>query len=326
MELFPLFKSSLISTYHVPTVSIEKWLLTAPTTLKHGLNILDISGPLGTPVLIHPSLFFCSFFMIFLYHTRHEIPIYQRKFHKRKIFLYLHVLTGVTETFRYRLNELIHGPSDILPDAIGVLSCFLWGFTSLELVKTLRRGDPRTTRPPYQAGAVLRPVVSLISYIFEIPALHRLSISALDSFLYARLAIFFFMHTPYIRSYSRSAIYAISIPLAATLSIHESRVPGASILYILAVSYITRLNEWVTHESRHLRCVSIVLLVAILNLTDIVRSKDVSPNVSPYWKLMISTLVGIGFVELEELREVTRARELTKIVDDQYVPKSSIMN
>lgn len=303
MELRPDLKFSAVSAKYMPIVSLRNWLSTAPFTMKHAPSLFDLSRPVVEPSLIHPSFFFLGFFSIFLYHTRHEIPIYQRKFHKRKIFLYLHVVTGATETFRYRLNELQHGHSDILPDAFGVLSCFIWAFTSLELVKTLRRGDPRITRPPYQAGAVLRPVVSLISYLFEIPALHRLSISALDSFIYARLAIFFFTYTPYIRTYSRSAIYAISIPLAATLSIHESRVPGASILYILAVAYIARLNEWVTHQSRF------------------IRSKDRSSSVSPYWKSMISTLVSVGFVELEELREVTRARELEKTVDDQYVPK-----
>ncbi|KAJ5719108.1 hypothetical protein N7493_007563 [Penicillium malachiteum] len=267
---------------------------------------LDLSIPLRSLNHVHPLLFFLTFFSIFLYHTRHEIPIYQRKFHKRKIFLYLHIITGTSDLFRYRFNEFLYGPFDALPDALGVLSSLIWAFTSLELVKTLRRGDPRTTRPPYQAGAILRPLVSLTSYLFGLPALHRLSISALDSFIYARLAIFFFCHTPYIRSYSRSKIYAISIPLSAALAIHESRVPGASILYLLAVSYVTRLNEWVTYESRSLRC------------------KDPSRTVSPYWKSMISVFIEMGFFEIEELKEVSKARELENVVVDQYVPKLSL--
>ncbi|KAJ5109490.1 hypothetical protein N7456_006165 [Penicillium angulare] len=278
-----------------------------PISMKDWLGTFELSRPLGITMLMHPLIFFFAFSFIFLYHTRHEISIYQRKFHKRRIFLYIHIATGATEAFRYRLNEMLHGPSDTLPDSLGVLSCFIWGLTSLELVKTLRRGDPRTTRPPYQAGAILRPVVCLASYVFGIPALHRLSISALDSFIYARLAIFFFAYTPYIRSYSSGTIYAISIPLAAALSIHESQVPGASIIYVLTVSYITRLNEWVTHESRCLR-----------------SSKEVSSSVSPYWKSTVLMLINLGFVELEELRIVTRAKELENIVVDEYVPNKSM--
>lgn len=188
-----------------------------------------------------------------LYHTRHEVPIYQQKFYKKKIYLYFHVFTGTTEVCRYRLRETFEGHSDIPPSPLDILCCFIWSWTSFELLKTLRRGDPRTTRPPYQAGAILRPAACLASYLLRIPSQYRVSIFALDSFIYARLAIFFFSYTPYIQSYRSSTIYAISIPLAATLSIHQSQVPGASLVFVLVAAYITRLNEWVTRQSRLLR-------------------------------------------------------------------------
>lgn len=231
----------------------QNWVPTLGLTTKDCLNVFHMARPQGAHEPMHLLLLIFAFLTIIIYHTRHEVPIYQRKFHKKKSYLYVHIFCGVTEACRYRLCEAFEGRSNLLPSSVDVLSCFIWGWTSLELVKTLRRGEPLTTRPPYQAGAVLRPVVSLLSYLFAIPSLHRLSISALDGFLYARLFIFFFSYTPYIRSYRGSTIYAISIPLAAALSIHESRVPGASLAFILAAAYIKGLNEWVTHQSRYLR-------------------------------------------------------------------------
>ncbi|KAJ5698124.1 hypothetical protein N7462_000129 [Penicillium macrosclerotiorum] len=260
-----------------------------------------IAGRIEKPVLMQLILFASAFACIFLYHTRHQVPIYHRKFHKNKIYLYVHVIIGILEAFRYRLYVVFQGHNEVLPQAGDILACFVWSWTSFQLVKTLRRGDPRTTRPPYQAGACLRPLASLISYLFSIPCLHRVSIGALDSFIYARLAIFFFYYTPYIRSFSSSTIYAISIPLAATLSIHQSRVPGASLVYILMVTYITRLNEWVTEKSRTL------------------RSPGISATVSEKEKLLISTLIRIGFVELDELRIVEQRKELKRPVSDEYV-------
>lgn len=221
---------------------------------KYRQNILDFNLKFSsTHDHFHLIFILFGYISIMFYHTRHQVPIYQQKFHKKRIYLYVHIFTGITEVCRYRLREKSHGHSNILPSTLDILSCFIWSWTSLELVKTLRRGDPRTTRPPYQAGAILRPVVSLASYLLHIPSLHRVSISALDSFIYARLAIFFFCYTPYIQSYRSSTIYAISIPLAAAISIHESRVPGASVIFILATAYIARLNEWVTRQSRFLR-------------------------------------------------------------------------
>ncbi|KAJ5653384.1 hypothetical protein N7490_000387 [Penicillium lividum] len=243
--------------------------------------------------------FIFGFFSILLYHTRHQVPIYYRKFHKKKVFLYVHLLTGLTEAFRYRILAFKGDPNP-LPTFMDVLSCFIWSWSSLELVKTLRRGDPRTTRPPYQAGALLRPVVSLIAY-FGIPSLHRLSISALDSFLYARLGIFFFTYTGFSKSLSPSGIYAVSIPLAAFLSIHEGGVPGASLAFVLAVALVMKVNEWVTHQSRCLR-----------------ESKSSSPGLTPF-KILIYTLVRLGLVELEELRELAKVNELEKPVNDEYV-------
>ncbi|KAJ5107293.1 hypothetical protein N7456_003968 [Penicillium angulare] len=254
-------------------------------------------------------LFTSGFLSIALYHTQHQVPIYHRKFHKSKLYLYLHIITGITEAVRYRLHRFTNPEETaILPQPLDVVSCFVWSWTSLALVKTLRRGHPLTTRPPYQAAACLRPIISLISFIWSIPSLHKVSISTLNSFVYARLAIFFFCHTPYIGSSSSGSssygtIYAISIPLAATLSVHESRVPGASVVFVFATVYVAGLNRWVTGKSRLLR-----------------ESKG--EGVSKYEKMLVSGLIRMGFVELEELRIVEGLKELQRPVYDEYVEDS----
>jgi hypothetical protein len=201
------------------------------------------------PLIAHPFVYLA----IIIYHSRRHIPIYSAKFSKNKTCLYLHIGTGIMEWTRYHLTRTWLGHEDILPQPIDVLSCFIWSWTTLVLVKTLRRGDPLTTRPPYQAGAVLRPLVSIASYLLQIPSLHKVSISALDGFLYARLAIFFFVYTPYLRGYSESTFYSIAIPFAAAFSIHESRVPGAALAFIIIIAYTAKLNEWVTHRTRILQ-------------------------------------------------------------------------
>jgi hypothetical protein len=195
---------------------------------------------------------FGAYIAIILYHTRRQIRIYSQAFSKHRAYLLLHIVTGLTELIRYHITKARIGRDNILPEPIDVISCFIWGWTSFVLVKTLRRGDPRTARPPYQVGAVLRPLLSIISYLLQVPNLHKVSISALDGFLYARLGIFYFTYTPYLRGYSSSTIYSLSIPMAAILSIHESRVPGASLVFILAMAGVAKLNDWVSHRSRSL--------------------------------------------------------------------------
>lgn len=201
----------------------------------------------------HSILIFLFVICIGLYHTQHQVPNYHRKFSQKKTYLYLHVITGLAEALRYRLHAICQNQSEMPSDMIDVILSFIWSWTSFKLVRTLRRGHPRTTRPPYQAGACLRPIVSLLSYSFQIPCLHRLSISALDAFVYARLGIFFLTYTSYLGTSRGDTIYAISIPLSAILSIHESRVPGASLAFLFIMACITKLNQWVTQKSRQMR-------------------------------------------------------------------------
>lgn len=202
---------------------------------------------------VEHGLFIAGLFSVILYHTRHQVPIYHRKFHKKKIYLYIHIITSLSEAFKYRVKGVRQGHSNTLPDIYDVLSCLIWSWTSFELVKTLRRGDPRTTRPPYQVAACLRPTIAVISYLWGISSLHKVSIRSLDSFLWARLIIYFFSYAPYISSFRSSTIYAISIPLASALSVHESRVPGASFIFVLATAFVTKLNSWTTRQSEVLR-------------------------------------------------------------------------
>ncbi|KAJ5490222.1 hypothetical protein N7453_011047 [Penicillium expansum] len=253
---------------------------------------------------IAPLICHCfAYLVILLYHTRRQVRIYSTKFSKNKACLFIHIGTGITELTRYHISKARLANDNILPEVIDVLSCFIWSCTSLVLVKTLRRGDPRTTRPPYQTAALLRPLISTISYLLQLPNLHRVSISALDSFLYARLAIFFFAYTPYLHGYSSSTIYSLAIPLAAAFSIHESRVCGASLVFILAMAYVAKLNEWVTHRSRTL------------------QGSETRSYVATLEKYILAGLIYFGFAELDRLREVSKSNALRKPLNDEYVPK-----
>ncbi|KAJ5185646.1 hypothetical protein N7491_006484 [Penicillium cf. griseofulvum] len=251
------------------------------------------------PLIGHPF----AYLAIILYHSRRHVPGYSAKFSKNKACLYLHIGTGIMEWARYHVTKAWLGHDDILPEPIDVLSCFIWSWTSVVLVKTLRRGDPLTTRPPYQAGAILRPLVSITSYLLQIPSLHKVSISALDAFLYARLAIFFFAYTPYLRGHSDSTIYSLAIPFAAAFSIHESRVRGASLAFILVVAYVGKLNEWVTHRTR------------------ILQASEARSRMDMVERYFILVLLSLGFAELDMLRKVSRNDALMKPINDEYVSK-----
>ncbi|CAG8250496.1 unnamed protein product [Penicillium salamii] len=245
---------------------------------------------------------FFAYLAIIFYHTRQQVRIYSRTFSKHKAYLYLHIVTGLTELARYHIIKVRFNRENILPEPIDVLSCFIWGCTSVYLVKTLRRGDPLTTRPPYQTGAVLRPVLSITSYMLQSPDLHKVSIFALDSFLYARLGIFFFYYTPYLRGYSTSTMYSISIPLSAIIAIHESGVRGASVVFILAMAGVAKLNEWVSYRSR------------------ILEGAEPKSYIELLERQVIAALLYLGFADLDRLREVAKDEALTKPLTDEYVP------
>ncbi|CAG8921794.1 unnamed protein product [Penicillium salamii] len=244
-----------------------------------------------------------AYLAIIFYHTRQQVRIYSKTFSKHKAYLYLHIVTGLTELARYQVIKVRFNREKVLPEPIDVLSCFIWGCTSLYLVKSLRRGDPLTTRPPYQTGAILRPVISIASYLLQSPDLHKVSISALDSFLYARLGIFFFYYTPYLRGYSTSTMYSISIPLSAIIAIHESGVRGASVVFILAMAGVAKLNEWVSYRSRVLE-----------------GRAEPKSYIELLEKQVIAALLYLGFADLERLREVAKNEALTKPLTDEYVP------
>ncbi|KAJ5383075.1 hypothetical protein N7517_000986 [Penicillium concentricum] len=252
------------------------------------------------PLICHALVYLT----IILYHTRRHVRIYSSKFSIQKACLFIHIGTGIMESSRYHISKARLGNDDIIPTALDVLSCLIWTWSSVVLVKTLRRGDPLTTRPPYQTGAFVRPLICIASYLFELPILHRVSISALDSFVYARLAIFFFIYTPYLRGHSYSTIYSISIPLAAVFSIHQSGVRGASLAFVLLTAYVAKLNEWVTHRSR------------------ILQGTQARSYIDIVERYILTGLLCLGFAELDLLREVSKSEALTKPIDDDYVSKT----
>ncbi|PYH40101.1 uncharacterized protein BP01DRAFT_378109 [Aspergillus saccharolyticus JOP 1030-1] len=170
--------------------------------------------------------------------------------------------------FADRIRRVHLGPDRFLPSPLDVLSCLVWSVTT---------------------GAVLRPVVCVLTYLLQDPDFHRLSIYALDSFVYARAFIFFFCYTPFLRDVRGETIYALAIPLSAAFSIHESRVPGAS------------LGFWVSQRSQ------------------IMIKLDERAKVSALEIYLVKGLRKLGYAGLPELRKVTLKRALKKPLVDDYI-------
>ncbi|KAJ3453549.1 hypothetical protein MRS44_017796 [Fusarium solani] len=133
-------------------------------------------------------LLICSvYLLIFAYHTRRSLPVYHAKFRKQSSSsLVLHILAGSFELIRYYTRAV---DGDVVPEVLDTVACFAQAFTTLRLSKTLVRGDI-TTRPSYQAPALMRPFVGLTALVYQSPSIHRASVKLLHAFLYTRMIIF----------------------------------------------------------------------------------------------------------------------------------------
>lgn len=199
------------------------------------------------------AIYIVLYSAIFGFHERRVIPTYNRKFRKSKSYqLPVHIATGLFEITRYQLRVALHGET-VFPHFGDLLVCLIWAWSSLGLVRSLQRGDPLTTRPAYQAGTVLRPLVSLAAFILQSPSLYRVCAKAINSFLYARLGIFIVDQSGYMREHSQAAVYAICIPLSAVLGIYEGNYPGAVPVYVASVFAVAWLNRRVSQELRKQR-------------------------------------------------------------------------
>ncbi|RSL80276.1 hypothetical protein CDV31_017135 [Fusarium ambrosium] len=188
-------------------------------------------------------LLICSMYLlIFAYHTRRSLPVYNAKFRKQSsLSLVLHILAGSFELIRYYTRAL---DGDVVPEVLDTAACFAQAFTTLRLSKTLLRGDI-TTRPSYQAPALMRPFVGLTALVYQSPSIHRASVKLLHAFLYTRMIIFLAKRFGVGKIQSNATIYAHAVFLGAIIAIHDSGLPAGVPVYIGMVGAVMVLNRYV---------------------------------------------------------------------------------
>ncbi|PFH59416.1 hypothetical protein XA68_12418 [Ophiocordyceps unilateralis] len=241
---------------------------------------------------------------VFGFHTRRTVATYNGKFRKSTSYaLPVHIATGLFEIFRYQIRAALYGEDVVTATSGDVIVCFIWAWTSLALVRSLRRGDPSTTRPAYQAGTLLRPVAAIAAYALQSPALYRVCAKAINSFVYARVGIFIMHKSGFLRRHQDSSVYAVCIPVSAILSIHEGRVTGAVPLYLAAMFAVGWLNHWVSSA---------------------IKERPATGNMPKSIKdRFVDAMLSLGFAELDDLKKFfqkkRRPTSLCPDIMDEYI-------
>ncbi|RSL39516.1 hypothetical protein CEP54_016309 [Fusarium duplospermum] len=242
-------------------------------------------------------LLLCSMYLlIFAYHTRRSLPVYHAKFRKQSSSsLVLHILAGSFELARYYTRAV---DGDVVPEVLDTVACFAQAFTTLRLSKTLLRGDI-TTRPSYQAPALMRPFVGLTALVYQSPSIHRASVKLLHAFLYTRMIIFLAKRFGVGRIQLNATIYAHAVFLGAIIAIHDSGLHAGVPVYISMVGAVMVLNRYVA---------------------DRLTSSWTSEVSMPIWERnLMRVLLWLGLANLEAIKEDDRSSKLSCPVNDEYV-------
>jgi F0F1-type ATP synthase assembly protein I len=188
----------------------------------------------------------------------------------------LHILSGITELAKYYLHSM---DDAALPDIVDTILCLVHSLTTLKLARPLLRGN-KTTRAAYQAPAIIRPVLAVVTVIRKDPWMHGAVVKLLHAFLYTRFLIFASKRIRLTKVQSQATIYAQSVFLGAILAIESSGLPGGVAVYIASVGFVMVLNRFV---SNHL-CRSVFSQIGstgsfLLTLLQITRSSKVFPAI-----------------------------------------------
>lgn len=176
-------------------------------------------------------------------YSRLSAPVYNQKFKKTSSYhLPLNIVTGLTEITRYQIRAAKHD-GHVLPNSFDVCLTFVWAWFGLLLTRSLRRGDPSTTRPTYQAAAIYRPMATVLAYMLQDEAVYRAGAKLVNSFIYARAGVFVVHQSGIMRKHSYASVYAVCIPISAVIAIYEAGVTGAVGIYVAMVLGVAALNH-----------------------------------------------------------------------------------
>ncbi|KAI8710355.1 hypothetical protein NCS52_01580500 [Fusarium sp. LHS14.1] len=289
--------------------------MTATSVMGHARHSLEGYWELLTSDKKTQYFLICSvYILIFTYHTRRSLPVYHVKFRQQSSSsLALHILAGSFELARYYTRAV---DGDVVPEVIDTVACFAQAFTTLRLSKTLLRGDV-TTRPSYQAPALMRPFIGLAALVYQSPSIHRASVKLLHAFLYTRMIIFLAKRFGVGKIHSNATIYAHAVFLGAIIAIHDSGLHAGVPVYISMVGAVMVLNRYVA--DRLTRCVTLndPLPMQKPNAVDSSWTSKVS---MPIWERnLMRVLLWLGLANLEAIKEHDRSSKLSCPVNDEYV-------
>ncbi|KJZ72784.1 hypothetical protein HIM_07859 [Hirsutella minnesotensis 3608] len=235
-------------------------------------------------------------------YSARSAPIYNQKFKKTSSYhLPVHIVTGLTEITRYQIRAAKHD-GHVLPNAFDIALCLTWAYFGLLLTRSLRRGDPSTTRPTYQAAAIFRPVATILAYVLGNEALYRAGSKLINSFIYARAGVFVVNTSGIMRKHSYASVYAVAIPISAVVAIHEANVTGAVGVYVALIMAVAQLNYYV----------SLRLRGSLSRPNDMITSASIMD-------LSLLMLLVLGFADLDIMKEMQKRTSLVADISDDYV-------
>ncbi|KAK8853273.1 hypothetical protein IAR55_003977 [Kwoniella newhampshirensis] len=196
---------------------------------------LALNDPL--PNLGSPDVLTLLLYIIFglIYHS------INRKSYRRHWAISYHAAAGVGELGLYYLGfEMSMG---------GLSLCLIQSGTNLILSKRLMKGVPSLTRPAYQAGAILRPVMSLYAYNTRCPRDYHDSIAPLHAFVYARLLLLVYSSISPSPSFedniNSKQVYNLAICASALVAVGQTtRGVSAVTIYLMLVLVVGKLSLW----------------------------------------------------------------------------------
>lgn len=176
------------------------------------------------------------------------------------------------------------------PNLLDLFLCFAQSGTNMALVKRMPRGQWMMTRPSYQAGAIMRPVLTLSAMIYDRPDLHTSSLQIIHAFIYTRCLIYIWSKARLLDKYSD--IYMVAVFSAAILAMADTPCPAIlSKAYVLCVAGISLTNHWTAKQI----------------------AKSSMPQSVPKVHLL-KLLLRLGLVDLP----ILKGEKLPEMIDDDY--------
>lgn len=311
------------TTIH-PRQESLKMLRLNPATTTMSPSSTTISPSSLTAAIPHTKetfelfLHILTYTTILLYHTRRSAPVYVKTFNKRtSLPLLLHILAGLFEVLRYHLLAALHPSTPLTPTTLDLIACTLQSLTSLYLAKTLIRGSI-STRPAYQAGALMRVALGVAAWASGDADLHRASVKIVNGFAYTRVVIAAQMVLGLDGWRAGREVYANGVFVGGLLAVWEAGVLGVGVpVYVGLVGVGMALNRGVSGLCE--RYVGMDCLRGVFWAWGAeVLTLDREIPLSPVSKFFVDLLVMAGFAELDTIKNVEEPQELQPGVKDVY--------